>query len=285
MSAGNKCSLILMWDDGRTRRVRLRLGWLRIIAVLWIGLVAAGGAGIWLGWKAFRHIRVWEDERRHLEQELAEKRVRLERLANMEALYLGTLPAPAADSPQPSASATSEPAPPVEQAPASDPAGTTGLPAGSDAPASSDTAARAPSAEPASDTPLPASASVPPPAASDTLSAEQENTAVNTGVVRVENVRARIDERRFRISIDLYNGDSEGRQISGKALITLIDADGRTLPVVSDNMLFRIVRFKKLAAAVPLPAAQADTVNAVVRVEVYVNDKLEYRNTFPVESR
>ncbi len=295
MSAGNKCSLILMWDDGRTRRVRLRLGVIRFIAVMWAVLVAAGGAGIWIGWKAFRHMQVWEGERRLLEREVAENSVRLERLANMEALYARTLPTPAADSPQqPPLPDPAEFGPAAASAPVSNPAKTGSSPAVPDTRASSGTPATATPDEsvqsasattPAQPSSSVSSVSPVPSATPDKTPADPENAEVNTGVVRVENVRARLDERRFRISVDLYNGDAEGRQISGKAVITLIDADGRTLPVVSDNMLFRIVRFKKLAASVPLTTPTADAGNAVVRVEVYVNDRLEYRNTFPVEIR
>lgn len=266
MSASKKCSLILMSDDGKVCRLRFRAVFLRLLAAAWILLVLAGGAGMWIGWKAWEYRRIWENDRYHLERELADNRVHLERLSNMEALYEssrtsavsggGDEVAPSCDS---SSSSSPETAPSADFVPPSGDSvatagqgGTPALPTGELA---------APSAAP------------------------EEQVEINTGVVRVENVSARLDERRLRVSVDLYNGEATGQQISGQAVITLLDADGQEYPLASEDMLFRIVRFKKLVSSNPLPSALSDVANAAIRVEVFVNDKLEFRRIYPVEVR
>lgn len=268
MSASKKCSLILMSDDGKVRRLRFRAVFLRLVAAVWILLVLAGGAGIWIGWKAWEYRRSWENDRYHLERELADNRVHLERLSNMEALYESSRTASVSggDAEVPLSSVPSAPVPSSPEA----------TPPADFIPPSADVVAPAEQGgTPASSAGEPAA----PPAA------PEEKVGVDTGVVRVENVSARLDERRLRVSVDLYNGESAGQQISGRAVITLLDADGREYPLSSDDMLFRIVRFKKLVSSNALPSALSDAANAAIRVEVFVNDKLEFRRIYPVEAR
>lgn len=266
MSASKKCSLILMSDDGKVCRLRVRAAFLRLAAAVWVLLVLSGGAGIWIGWKAWEYRRIWENDRYRLERELAENRVHLERLSNMEALYESSRTAAVSGgadiAPSAGPSSVTSPqdaAPSVDGTPPSrasadvvEPGGTTEPPAGE------------PSAPPA---------------------APEEQTGIDTGVVRVENVSARLDDRRLRVSVDLYNGESAGQQISGRAAVTLLDADGQEYPLASDDMVFRIVRFKKLVSSHSLPSTLSGVANAAIRVEVFVNDKLEFRRIYPVEAR
>ena len=278
MSPVNKYSLILMHDDGRTRRLRVRAGFFRLLVALLVFLAVAGGVGIWIGWQAWQYRQTWQEDRYNLERELAECKVRLERLSNMEALYersrmavVSVPPGEAVQSP-PSheASAASLPA---NAAPGATSAGVST--SGASLPGTPANAGGA-----ASNATLPAENLGAPSTGSE------EHVAVDTGVVRVENVVARLDDRRrLRVSVDLYNGDAAGQQISGKVVFTLLDADGQEYPISSDDMLFRIVRFKKMVISSALPSGVADAENAAIRVEVFVDDKLEFLRIDPVESR
>ena len=231
MSGSSKFSVILLHDDGRTHRMRMSHGMLRLMIA---GLVVAptlGALGLWAGFEGWRSLRAWQSEKAVFQNRVDALQVQVERLSALEAL--------------------------LEQRQAGAPA-----------------LAAAESA---------ASDSAPVVVAEE--DAEQRKV-VNTGVIRVENLRAAlVDRQRLRAGADMYAVNSNGRQLGGRAVFSLLAEDGRRFPLVNEDAAFRISRFKKVVTLSPLPLPAADLKNAMLVLEVTVGDRLVYRNFCPVEER
>lgn len=114
-----------------------------------------------------------------------------------------------------------------------------------------------------------------------------EFPVVNTGLVSIENVTARlVHARKMRINLDLRNPDSTKRNISGHVRGIFITNSGETfpLPLPPEQADFKINRFKRAVFQPPVPPNISDTTNARIILEVYTDDdSLVYRNIFPVE--
>lgn len=89
MIADGKYSLLFMRDDSRVRRLRLSPFWLRLGAYFLIMLPLAAGAGLYGAVHFWREAQALGREKTGLERQLAEVRLRLERLENVERLLKG----------------------------------------------------------------------------------------------------------------------------------------------------------------------------------------------------
>lgn len=85
----DKYSLLFMRDDSRVRRLRLSPFWLRLGAYLLALLPLVAGAGVYGGVHFWREAQDLLGEKAGLERQLAEARLRLERLENVERLLKG----------------------------------------------------------------------------------------------------------------------------------------------------------------------------------------------------
>lgn len=258
MSRSSKFSVILLHDDGRTHRFRMGCGMLRLMIA---GLVIApvlGVLGLWAGFEGWRSLREWQGEKAVLQARADALQVQVERLSALEALL---------EQRQAGGSALAEAERPAAPAAASE--------AGRDA-AAPGAQATPPARESSGENP-PAVASV---------ENEERRKAVDAGVIRVENLRGvLVDRQRLRAGADLYAVNSNGRQLGGRAVFSLLAEDGRQFPLVNEDAAFRISRFKKVVTLSPLPLPVADLKTATLVLEVTVGDRLVYRNFCPVEER
>lgn len=267
MSTPSKFSLILLHDDGRTIRMRMTRGMYRILIGSFVILPLLGLIGLWTGYEGWRSLRAWQGEKTAFQTRIDALRVQVERLSALEALI-----DPKSAARSGSASAVAAAARPAD---APDAAGTDPV---RPAPARPDVA---PPAQPAAPAQEPSGNKAPVVAAEK---APEQREAINTGIIRVENLRAAlIDPQRIRAGADLYAANANGRQLVGKVVFSLLTADGRQFPLVNEDAAFRISRFKKVTTLSPLPLPVADLDNASVVVEVRVGDKLVYRSFCPVE--
>lgn len=284
MSASSKFSLILMHDDGSTHRMRMNRGTLRLLIVLLVLSPLLGILGLWVGWDALRTVADWHDERLAYQTELDTLRVRLERLSALELLLapeergLTAVPTPLLPPPRSevavAASSLLAPGagPDKSVTRTFPPTGTT----------LDSEATPAASGEQDSKTVQSPDSS----ASEDDAPPDKARGAVNTGYIRVENMQARlVDRRRIRVSVDMYSAEPGGKQLTGRTEFSLITADGQQYPLTNEDAAFRISRFKKVVSVSKLPVSGTEVENAAVMVEVRVDDKLIYRNMFSVESR
>ncbi len=83
MNAEGKYSLLFMRDDSRVRRLRLSPVWLRLGAYLLVLQTLAAGFGVWGSVHFWQAAQALDEDRASLERQLAEDRLRLERLENV----------------------------------------------------------------------------------------------------------------------------------------------------------------------------------------------------------
>lgn len=89
MTTECKYNLLFMRDDSRVRRLRLSPFWLRLGAYLLALLALTAGLGVWGSVHFWQAARVLDEDKTSLERQLAEVRLRLERLENVEKLLKG----------------------------------------------------------------------------------------------------------------------------------------------------------------------------------------------------
>ena len=268
MSSGKKYSLILMDDGGQTRSIRISKGFCGLVLCLAVVLPLLGGAGVWVGWRAWHEQQEWLLERRSLHAELDSLEVEVERYANMETLYRQSGAQTASGDSDNAKGAT--PAATAESEPTESAAGAV-----------------------TSGTATPGIASGPEQAGSDTASGIEggahktdADISLDTGQARVENVQARLlDPRRLRVNVDLYNTRGGGSPLAGRVVLSLVTAEGQNSPLPAEDTTFRISRFKKIVSTVPLPTALTDVDNSALLVEVLVDENVIFRKLYPVESR
>lgn len=287
MSASSKFSLILMHDDGSTHRMRMNKGTLRLLILLVVLSPLLGILGLWVGWDALRTVADWHDERLTYQTELDTLRVRLERLSALELLLapektgLTAVPTPVLPPPDSGILAASPLLVPGA-GPGKPQTGTSPV-ASSDVPVHSNSETIPASSAEQNGKSVPLSASA---VSEDDAPPDKTRGAVNTGRIRVENMQARlVDRRRIRVSVDIYSTDPGGKQLNGRTEFSIITADGQQYPLTNDDAMFRISRFKKIVNVSNLPVSGTEVENAAVMVEVTADNKLLYRNMFSVESR
>jgi len=255
MTSGEKCSLLLMRDDGCTRRwrVSLRLFHTLCFAVVLLPLFL-GGAG-WLIWNLYKDNTALHAQQRQLEQENKTLSAALRRLSNLEQLLdmpdhakllalqsqqtmlkvaeLGTLPPEA---------------PPQESAKDQNQADAISL---------------------------------------DAVPSSQVSSAptVDMKLIGVENVRAHRLGDKLRIALDLHNAQQKN-QLAGYVLCTVKSIEGESvlLEIPKDIASFRINRFKRAIFAPSLPAAMRNLSTLTVMIEIALEDRgVVYRSEYPVE--
>ncbi len=110
---------------------------------------------------------------------------------------------------------------------------------------------------------------------------------INTGEITVESVNSRlITANRLRTSFDIRNPGTE--TLSGNVTCILSLADGRTVAlkfIPANAGYYRIQRWKR-AVLVSEINTQLDMINSQVIVEIHNEEKkLLYRNIFPIEQK
>ncbi|WMW67103.1 hypothetical protein [Nitratidesulfovibrio liaohensis] len=108
--------------------------------------------------------------------------------------------------------------------------------------------------------------------------------ALSTGEARVDNVTVRhASGKRLRINFDLTNPDPK-KQLTGQAVLSVLAADGRILPlkVDPDTIRFQISRFKKMVTTAPLPEGMAPADVQTLVVELETEGRIIYREQYPV---
>lgn len=266
MSASSKFSLILLHDDGEMHRLRISKGLFRLLVVLLILSPILGILGMWIGWEAWHTVADWRREKMAYQMQLETMRVKVERLSTLETLLEDEKSAPAALAVHPGGGKAGGKTVEKEDSPSS---------AESSSKEESDAQAeQEPAAGPMSS--LEKTTSEPSPV--------QGGSALDDGTVRIENMQARlIDRKRIRISLDLYNSGPGGHPLAGQVSLGLLTEDGRQLPLPHEDASFRISRFKKIVSTVPLPVNSVEMHNAAVLLEVVVNEKIVYRNMVSIE--
>lgn len=299
MSAPRKLTLILMHDDGKTHRMRMSRKFFLFLATLLILLPVLGGLGIWTGWEAWTAWQDFDQDRGQMQHELDDWRMRAERLSNIAKLAGLPLPPDDNQTPAMAASSTRNPIASVAESPRN-------MRASANA-TSPNASVIMPSANATSTAPAVATATQPaplsdPPVASGSAGAEAEAIApaesapsnpredeennLDQQVVRLENVVSRVQTgRKLRITFDLYNAKPMAGQVGGNFSISLIDPDGKILPLEHDNGTFRISRFKKVAMQATLPDSVTATDNAALLITVIADDEPVLRKIYQVESR
>ena len=226
-------------------------------------LVLLGCFGTWVGLENWTKSRDMAQSERRLQQELAELKVEVERLSNIEELITRSKSNKADMAMGLIGQAISESAPP-EQAPGQNLMATPG----------NGTAAQPGEANNAS-SPLPAAGDTPPPLPAELAPLESKMT-------RIDNVSTRLSgNTRLRISIDLHN--TSGSQLAGKTLFALVDEQNIRTPLEHDDQSFRISHYKKVVANVNIPPSISDASKTRLLVEVLHSDgNVLLRKLFPV---
>ena len=255
MTPGEKCSLLLMRDDGGTRRWRVSLRLFRALCFTGALLpLLLGGAG-WLIWNLYKDNTALHTQQRQLEQENKTLSAALRRLSNLEQLLdmpdhakllalqnqqtllkvaeLGALPPEV---------------PPQESTKDQNQADAISLEA---TPSSQVSAA----------------------------------PTVDMKLIGVENVHARRLGDKLRIGLDLHNSQQKN-QLGGYVACTVKSMEGESilLEIPKDVASFRINRFKRAIFAPNLPAAMRSLPALTVMIEIHLEDRgVVYRNEYPVE--
>ena len=255
MTSDEKCSLLLMRDDGCTRRWRVSLCLFRALCLTGILLpLLLGGTG-WLIWILYQDNTALHAQQRQLEQENKTLSAALRRLSNLEQLLdmpehakllalqsqqtllkvaeLGTLPSEV---------------PPQENTKDQNQADAISLEAASSSQVSS-------------------------------------TPTVDMKLIGVENVHAHRLGDKLRIALDLHNSQQKN-QLAGYVACTIKSAGGEIflLEIPKDIASFRINRFKRAIFAPNLPAAMRNMPTLTVMIEINLEDRgVVYRNEYPVE--
>ncbi len=269
MTSASKFSLIMMYDDGRTRQMRISRRLVHFLGATLVILPLVGVLGIWSAFTAWRDIRNWQQEKMTVQNRMDDMRIRLERLAILENLLekqkdVTVRPVRAANTPA---------------------VGTRPIGVKKDRTATDSAEQEEGSSSGHGTAPAPGTSSVASVSPDHAKTANTGSHIVDMGKIRVENMRARLlDRRRIRAGVDLYKAETGGSQLSGRTVFSLQTADGRLFPLSNEDAPFRISRFKKVVTTSPLPVPMADLKNARIVIEVSVEGAIIYRNTFSIEN-
>ena len=255
MSPGEKCNLLLMRDDGRTRRWRISLRLFRALCLTGVLLpLLLGGTG-WLVWILYKDNTAFSTQQRQLEQENKALSAALKRLSNLEQLL--DMPESAKllalQSQQTRLKVAEQGAPPPE----------------------------VPPQENAKDQNQGDAISL------EAVPSSQATSAptVDMKLVGVENVHSRSVGDKLRIALDLHNSQQKN-QLTGYVVCTLKGVGGENflLEIPKEIASFRINRFKRAIFAPILPAAMRSLPALTVLIEINLEERgVVYRNEYPVE--
>ena len=255
MTPSEKCSLLLMRDDGSTRRWRVSLRLFHTLCLTGILLpLLLGGAG-WLLWNLYKDNTALHTQQRQLEQENKTLSAALRRLSNLEQLL--DMPEHAKllalQSQQTMLKAADLGALPPELPPQES--------------AKDQNHADAISLE-----------AVPSSQVSATPSMDMK-------LIGVENVHAHLLGDKLRIALDLHNSQQRN-QLVGYVVCSIKNAGSESslLEIPKDVASFRINRFKRAIFAPHLPAAMRALPTLTVMIEIHLEERgVVYRNEYPIE--
>jgi len=255
MSSGEKCSLLLMRDDGRTNRWRISLRLFRALCLTGALLFLLLGGSGWLIWTLYADNAALNTQLLQLDQEnktLSAARNRLsilEQLLDMpENAKLLALQSQQTRLKAAELDATPSDVIPKENTKDQNQEDAISLEAGPSSQFSS-----APT--------------------------------VDMKIIGVENVHARSQGDKLRIVLDLYNPQQKN-QLIGYVICTVKSPEGESavLDISKDIASFRINRFKRAVFAPVLPAAMRSLAVLTVVIEINIDDRgTVYRNEYPVE--
>ena len=256
MSAGEKYSLLLMRDDGRTLRWRISLRFFRALCFTVALLPLLLGVAGWLAWVLYDDNTALIAHMRQLEQENKTVNAAFRRLANLEQLLdmpdnarLLALQNQQAKVKAAEHGALSPEIPPQENIKEQNQGDAISLEA----------------------------AAPPQPAAAPT---------VDMRLIGVENVHARrLGNNSLRIALDLINSQQKN-QLAGHVSCTVKSetSEGVLLEIPREVSSFRINRFKRAVFAPALPAAMRNLPALTVLIEINLEERgIVYRNEYPVE--
>jgi len=256
MNAGEKCSLLLMRDDGRTRRWRISLRLFRVLCFTVALLpLLLGGAG-WLAWLLYEYNTELIAQQHALHQDNKTLNAELARLSNIE--HLLALPDNAKllalQSQQSRIKAAEQGAEPPDSPPQENP--------------KEQNQGDAISLD-ASTSPLQLSST----------------PTVDMKLIGVENVHARRMGNALRIVLDLHNAQQKN-QLGGYVSCSIKNTEGENLllEVPKDVASFRINRYKRAVLAPVLPPAVRSLPVLTVTIEIHLEERgIVYRNEYPIE--
>jgi len=256
MSVDEKCSLLLMRDDGRTRRWRIGLRFFRMLCLTAALLpLFLGGTG-WLTWILYKHNTELIAQQHTLEQENKTLNAALKRLSNIE--HLLDMPDNsrllALQSQQTKLKAAEQSVAPPDSPPQENPKEQNQGDA-----ISLDTAT--------------------------TPSQLSSAPTVDMRLIGVENVHARRLGDTLRIVLDLHNSQQKN-QLAGYVSCSIKTAGGENLllEIPRDVASFRINRFKRSVLAPTLPVAVRSLPALTVTIAIHLEERgVVYRNEYPVD--
>jgi hypothetical protein len=257
MSSGEKYSLLLMRDDGRTMRWRVGLRFFRTLCFAVALMPLLLGGAVWLAWRLYEDNAAVNAQLLRLEQENATLSATLKRLANLEQLL--------------------------------------DMPDSAKLLALQNQQAKLKAAEHGAPTPeVPPQESIKEQNQGDAISLEaappppqpSSIPSVDMRLIGVENVHARRLGNSLRIALDLINSQQKN-QLGGYVSCTVKGAGGESvvLEISRDVSSFRINRFKRAVFAPALPAAMRNLPALTVLIEINLEERgVVYRNEYPVEN-
>ncbi|MDR2801415.1 MAG: hypothetical protein LBB52_09195 [Desulfovibrio sp.] len=291
-------NVLFMRDDKEARTFRVHSTFLHFCLYLFLFIVLGGGVSIFLGVKFFDKYRNAVDSKTAMEREIADLRLQLERLANLETV----LSASNGSAPKTSYTEVGGSTLPVRSQNASNVAALPSSPSTQPAQSLQPTAQSAQAAPGQSGPAEPAVSSasgeqtgknaavagaeeeIPPPVEPV---ADYPSLSSPDSPLRIGDFNARgAGPQRLRISYDLSTaaGDSQ-RTIAGSVRYVCVLADGTRLDlslVDTDGTRFSIARMKPMQGIARLP--QETRVEEIAKIEVFIEitDGNTYRQIYPL---
>ena len=115
--------------------------------------------------------------------------------------------------------------------------------------------------------------------------ADQRGTpgkAVKGVMLKIVNPAFRVvHSRELKLMLEMHAFNTQGK-LTGRVVFSLVTAKGGTYPLVHQDTVFEMIRFKKLALSATLPVGTIDMTDAMVLVEVLVRGDVVLRQTFPI---
>jgi hypothetical protein len=257
MSRSERCTLLLMRDDGRIMRCRVSFRFFRVLCVVLALMFPLAGGLCLLVRELYQANQDLDARFLRMEQENLSLAAQVQRLSNLEQVL--EMPAAAVRLALQSRQAKNRAA-----------------------------AVQDAAATPAQESPPPGeqkdAGQVPEAAATTTEPSPSSFPPVDMGLIGVENVHIRsMSGDKLRISLDLQNAQQRGQLAGHVACSAKSKNEIYPLEISKENAAFRINRFKRALFIPQLPVAVRNADFTVI-VEIHFEERgLVYRNEFPVE--
>ena len=225
MGDKGKISILVMREDARVKRLKIRPGFIKFVVFLLLLLVVLAAVSIYGVYRYRLEFVVLRDENTSMRQEIEDSKEKLIKLANIETLLEQG-----------------------DQTEIKTLIGSYNSDSGEWLVCEEKTEAQAP----------PAQAPVKPAAPEKEcpkIDLADIMSAVDAGRAGVDNFKAAIKGKRLNINFDLSNITPD-TALEGDAVLELLDNGGEFHPLKGDrkDLNFQIQRFKQVTAAIPLPA-------------------------------